>query len=176
MQLTIEMKCNQKKSALIIGVALMLVLTGCKAEKKNEIVEAAVPVYEIAQVSTDAVEEIEVEEIEPLWSEQDLAAITQTLSGECYDDKEHEKRRVVEVILNRVSDGRFGDSIYEVVSAKNQFVGYWNPSRPVSESDIRIAEQTLQDWHNNDCKPLSKYLYFRAGENRENLFYENIEW
>lgn len=171
------MKCNRKKSVLIIGVALMLVLTGCRAEKKNEIVEAAVPVYESAQVSTDVVEEeIEFEEVEPLWSEQDLAAITQTLSGECYDDKEHDKRRVVEVILNRVSDGRFGNSIYEVVSAKNQFVGYWNPSRPVSESDIRIAEQTLQNWFDNDCKPLSKYLYFKAGENRENLFYENIEW
>lgn len=171
------MKCNRKKSAIIIGVALLLVvLTGCKAEKKNEIVEAAVPV-EVTQASTSEVEEVEVEiEAKPLWSEQDLAAIVQTLAGECYDDKEHDKRRVVEVILNRVSDGRFGDSIYEVVSAKNQFVGYWNPSRPISESDIKIAEQTLQDWYDNDCKPLSKYLYFRAGENRENTFYENIEW
>lgn len=170
------MKCNRKKSAIIIGVALLLVLTGCKAEKKNEIAEAAVPV-EVTQASTSEVEEVEVEiEAKPLWSEQDLAAIVQTLAGECYDDKEHDKRRVVEVILNRVSDGRFGDSIYEVVSAKNQFVGYWNPSRPISESDIKIAEQTLQDWYDNDCKPLSKYLYFRAGENRENTFYENIEW
>lgn len=170
------MKCNRKKSAIIIGVALLLVLTGCEAEKKNEIVEAAVPV-EVTQASTSEVEEVEVEiEAKPLWSEQDLAAIVQTLAGECYDDKEHDKRRVVEVILNRVSDGRFGDSIYEVVSAKNQFVGYWNPSRPISESDIKIAEQTLQDWYDNDCKPLSKYLYFRAGENRENTFYENIEW
>lgn len=170
------MKCNRKKSAIIIGVALLLVLTGCGAEKKNEIVEAAVPV-EVTQASTSEVEEVEVEiEAKPLWSEQDLAAIVQTLAGECYDDKEHDKRRVVEVILNRVSDGRFGDSIFEVVSAKNQFVGYWNPSRPISESDIKIAEQTLQDWYDNDCKPLSKYLYFRAGENRENTFYENIEW
>lgn len=170
------MKCNRKKSAIIIGVALLLVLTGCGAEKKNEIVEAAVPV-EVTQASTSEVEEVEVEiEAKPLWGEQDLAAIVQTLAGECYDDKEHDKRRVVEVILNRVSDGRFGDSIFEVVSAKNQFVGYWNPSRPISESDIKIAEQTLQDWYDNDCKPLSKYLYFRAGENRENTFYENIEW
>ena len=47
-----------------------------------------------------------------------------TLAGECYDHKTQDKRRVCEVVLNRVSDGRFGSSIMEVLTAKSQFAGY----------------------------------------------------
>ena len=94
-----------------------------------------------------------------------------TLAGECYEDKEQDKRLVCEVILNRVSVGNFGgDTILEVVSAPNQFDGYWRQSRPVSENDYEIAEQALSDWYAIGCQPLSGYLFFEAGENRENIF------
>jgi hypothetical protein len=104
------------------------------------------------------------------YTTDELAAIALTLAGECYEDKEQDKRGVCEVILNRVSDGHFGNSIIEVLTAKNQFSGYWRQSRPVSESDIRIAGETLEDWFANDCEALSEYLYFSAGTNRENIF------
>lgn len=106
----------------------------------------------------------------PLWTESDLQAITRTLTGECYDDKENDKRLVCEVILNRVSSGGFGDTILEVVTAENQFTGYWHPLREASENDLKVAEQALNDWYENDCKMLSEYLFFSAGNNRENEF------
>lgn len=40
---------------------------------------------------------------QPQWRKDELHAIAQTLAGECYDDKELDKRRVCEVILNRAS-------------------------------------------------------------------------
>lgn len=108
-------------------------------------------------------------ETEP-FTDEEVEAIAKTLAGECYDDKLNDKRLVVEVILNRVSDGRFGESVIEVVSAKGQFNGYWKQSRPVSDSDIRIAKETLREWYENGCKKLSEYLFFCAGPNRENVF------
>ena len=94
-----------------------------------------------------------------------------TLAGECYEDKEQDKRLVCEVILNRVSAGNFGgDTVLAVVSAPNQFDGYWRQSRPVSENDYGVAEQALSDWYAGGCQPLSELLYFEAGENRENVF------
>ena len=104
------------------------------------------------------------------FSDEEVEAIVRTLAGECYDDKVADKRKVVEVIVNRVSDGRFGENVIDVVTAKGQFVGYWNQSRPVSESDIQIAEETLTDWYANGCKALSEYLFFSSGPNRENVF------
>lgn len=112
--------------------------------------------------------------IEPLeekpFSDEEVEGIVRTLAGECYDDKMADKRKVVEVILNRVSDGGFGENVIDVVTAKGQFAGYWRQSRPVSESDIQISEETLTDWYANDCKALSEYLFFCSGPNRENVF------
>lgn len=108
---------------------------------------------------------------EPQWTTEELQAMALTLAGECYDDKELDKRRVCEVILNRVSSDQFGDSIIEVLTAKNQFSGYWSQSRTVTENDLAVAEQALRDWYDNGCEPLSEYLFFHAGENRENNFW-----
>ena len=104
------------------------------------------------------------------WTEEEVLAIAKTLAGECYEDKTQDKRMVAEVIVNRVSAGRFGDTVIEVVTSPYQFVGYWNPSREISENDILIATETLRDWYANDCAALSEWLYFTAGDNRENDF------
>lgn len=105
------------------------------------------------------------------WSDEDVEAMVLTLAGECYEDKEQDKRLVCEVILNRVSAGNFGgNTVLDVMSAPNQFDGYWRQSRPVSENDYAVAEQALSDWYAGGCQPLSELLYFEAGENRENVF------
>lgn len=104
------------------------------------------------------------------WTDEEIDAVVLTLAEECYDDKVQDKRLVCEVILNRVSDGRFGDSVLEVVSAPNQFAGYWEQSRPISDNDYDVASEALNDWYENDCEALSEYLFFVAGDNRENVF------
>lgn len=104
------------------------------------------------------------------WTEADVMAIAQTLAGECYEDKPHDKRLVAEVIVNRVSAGAFRDTVIAVVRQPHQFSGYWSSGREISESDITIATETLRDWYENDCAALSEWLYFAAGENRENCF------
>lgn len=105
-----------------------------------------------------------------MFSDEEVQAITRTLAGECYDDRLEDKKKVVEVILNRVSNEKFEKTVLKVVSAKGQFCGYWKQSRPISENDIQIAEETLERWYANDCEALSDYLFFCAEPNRENVF------
>ena len=100
----------------------------------------------------------------------DIRAIAQTLAGECYDDKELDKRRVCEVILNRVSSKGFPNSVLGVLRMPNAFNGYWKQSRPVSFNDYAVAEKALKDWYGNECMPLSDLLYFKKGHGRENIF------
>ena len=101
---------------------------------------------------------------------EDVEAMVLTLAGECYDDKPEDKRLGCEVILNRVSNGNFGDTPYEVCSAPYQFSGYAHQSRPVTENDYEIVYQALKDWHDNGYQALSEWLYFSAGDNHENVF------
>lgn len=107
------------------------------------------------------------------WTNEELDAMARTLAGECYEDKESDKRLVCEVILNRVSADGFGDTIEEVLTASGQFDGYCLQARPVTENDYAVAVSTLNDWQENDRQALSDYLYFSAGRNRENTFRKN---
>lgn len=104
------------------------------------------------------------------WSTDELHAIAQTLAGECYDDKELDKRRVCEVILNRVSNSKFANTILEVLRTPGAFNGYWRQSRPVSKNDYVVTEQALRDWYDGGCRPLSEWLFFSKGPKRENVF------
>lgn len=110
-------------------------------------------------------------EPEDPWTTAELDALALTLAGECYDEEIEDKRLVCEVVLNRASSGRFGgSSVLDVLAAENQFEGYWKQSRPVSQNDYEIAERALRDWYENDCKALSEYLFFCAGDNHKNEF------
>lgn len=112
---------------------------------------------------------------EPSYTQGELDAMALTLAGECYDDKVQDKRLVCEVILNRVSNGNFGCSVIDVVSAKGQFNGYWVQAREVSDNDYAVAAAALDDWYDNNCEALSEYLFFSAGSNHENEFREDFK-
>ncbi len=170
----------EKICALAAAIAVLLLFTGCSnqpdAFDNNIEDESELPTLVVMELITaTSVYEENVDstptEREMEWTEEELQAIALTLAGECYDDKTEDKRLVCEVILNRVSDGRFGgETVLEVLTEENQFDGYWSQPRSVTENDLVVAEKALSDWYKNDCAPLSEYLYFCAGDNRENVF------
>jgi len=152
--------CKINKIIILFLITVFIFVVACSNvianDTEKEIVAISKPIITVLPTVTFSNEEVEI--------------IAQTLAGECYDDKISDKRKVAEVIVNRVSDGGFGRDIIEIVTSPAQFCGYWYQSRPVSENDIQIAKEILNDWYANDCKALSKYLFFCAGPNRENVF------
>lgn len=133
--------------------------------KDYVVLEATVAVEEMYYEST-----YEPQPTPDPWTEEDVEALARTISGESYDDKPDDKRKVAEVVLNRLSNGYWGDTVLEVVTLKHQFRGYWKPGRDITENDMEVAIQALRDWYEGGCEPLSEYLYFFKGSNRENRF------
>jgi len=105
----------------------------------------------------------------PLVPELEVELVAKTLRGECYDDQPDDKREVVKVICNRVSDGRFGDSIEAVITAPHQFQGFRLDNVP-SANDYEIAREVLAEWYGGGCAPLGEYLFFSSGGGRTNVF------
>lgn len=168
---------NKQMKIIILSLTTMFIFASCSFTTRDvepedfstrEVVSTIAPMVTVAPIEHTE-ESVEVK----MFSDEEVQAIARTLSGECYDDKLEDKQKVVEVILNRVSNDKFGKTVLEVVSAKGQFGGYWKQSRPISGSDIQIAEETLDRWYANDCKALSDYLFFCSGPNRENIFRVN---
>lgn len=160
------------RRAVLLAVVCMLLFAGCARELDTPATKPPDTVAVSLVVDAPTQTPTPTPEPDP-WTDEDVEAIARTLSGECYEDKPHDKRLVAEVILNRVSNERWGDTVIEVVTQKSQFHGYWNPSRDISDNDREIAAQALRDWYANDCAALSEYLFFEAGPNRENVFREN---
>jgi len=157
-----------------------VVLTSCGGESGKQAPDPVQPQYLVTERVTEFIPAepptvvaeapaVETEAPDP-WTEDELYAMALTLAGECYEDKPHDKRKVCETILNRVSTEGFPDDIISVLTYPNAFCGYWTQSREISENDYAIAEQALRDWYDNGCQPLSSYLFFEAGPNRENVF------
>lgn len=154
---------------LTIFLAVALIFTACVDRSAPEnVVVITETVSMIVPINVGRPERIINKE--DSFYDAEVEVIAKTLAGECYDDKLDDKRLVAEVILNRVANEQFGESVIEVVTAKGQFNGYWKQSRPISDSDIWIAKETLQDWYANDCQKLSEYLFFCSGANQENKF------
>ena len=165
---------HKQMKVIILSLTAMFIFTSCSftardIESEDFLTQEVVSTFS-PMVTVPPIEQADEPEDTKMFSEEEVQAITRTLAGECYDDKLEDKQKVVEVILNRVSNEKFGKTVLEVVTAKGQFGGYWKQSRPISESNIQIAEETLERWYANDCKALSDYLFFRAGPNRENVF------
>ena len=150
-----------------------------EAESSAELITPSEDVSVVPETTSEASFEIVTEtpesetEPEPLYTEEDLTAMTLTLSGECYECETQDKYNVAWTIINRVRDGRFGgNTVLEVVSCTQygvQFAGYWKQSRPISEDDYAVAKEVLTAYYAGEEAPVD-YLYFSSSGGTTNIF------
>lgn len=86
---------------------------------------------------------------EPSYTEEDLYCLSHIINAEAGDDNcSHEHRIAVgSVVLNRVADERFPDSIYDVVFQSGQYSPTWNGSywNEPSEDSMEVAKMLLEE-------------------------------
>ena len=159
-------------TSLIINLILVSILFLLTSREEQFIVEESTPeTVQYEEVSEDCVEEEDI--YRP--STEDVNAIARTLYGECRGiPSTMEKAAVVWVILNRVDAG-YADTILEVVSAPNQFVGY-NASNPLWDELVALAEDVMIRWHREKMGEIdvgrvlpADYLWFH-GDGAKNHF------
>ena len=124
---------------------------------------------EIIPATDENVQQGTVETSERVFTQADIDACALTLSGETYEWEHQDKRMVMQVIINRVEKGGWGDGIIGVLTNPGQFSGYWEQHRPVSENDIEIAIEMLTAWADG-AEPIHGYLYFSGGNGTKNVF------
>lgn len=156
---------------LVLTVAVMISVRATSKdsspEEKQEIPE---PVHIVADYQEEEVEEIILLDVE------DVQAIARTLYGECRGvESEAEKAAVAWVILNRLDSGEYGDSILDIVSAPEQFVGY-DEDFPLWADLVALSEDVLRRWHREKSGETNvgrvippEYLWF-SGDGHRNHF------
>lgn len=161
---------------LIILLLLALLATDCiwlnikMANIKNEpIIEYYIPVeHRNNTILPEDVLDMSI------GAEKDICMLAQTVWGEARGLDDIEKTKVIWCIFNRVDSPRFANTIEEVITAPNQFVGY-RPTNPVDEQLYSLALDCYIHWmyeksisgYGRTLEP--EYLYFN-GVNGVNVF------
>ena len=81
------------------------------------------------------------------YSDEDLYALSHIISAEAGNCSEDMMISVGSVVLNRVADDRFPDTIYEVVFQEGQYSPTWNGSyyAEPTEGAVEVAERLLTE-------------------------------
>lgn len=175
------------KKWMIALLTLSLVLTACGREVERE--GAAEPVMEEAAEAVQT-EPVTVETPEPVptgqpkkvswsldWSAEDSYILTKIAMAEAEGEDTEGKALVILVVLNRVWDDSFPDTIEEVVMQENQFSpvanGRYDKVEPdsdcldalelvmdgwdESEGALYFESRSLSTWHQRNLKYLFKH-------------------
>lgn len=120
----------------------------------------------------------DTEGYEMYFTESDVRMVAKTIYGEAGSSwiSREDKAKVAWVILNRVDDPNYPNTIRGVITAPNQFHGYIS-SYPVTELCYEIAKDVLTRWSMekqgaNVYRELPRNINAFYGDGRQNHFYE----
>ena len=174
------MKLNQFITAftLIVLLALLLCIVYARATWDGEALPAPDTVETAeAQESSEAPEPSEAPiYYEMYFTEEDVAEVAKMLWGEARGCTRDNQIKCAWVVVNRVDDDRFPDTIQGVLSQPNQFHGY-DPSYPVTDELYSVAFDVLTRWsYEKQGIPVRRelpgsFLWF-TGNGSENIFRE----
>lgn len=84
------------------------------------------------------------------------------------DNSENDLRTCVWCILNRVDNAGYPNSVYEVCSQSQQWMGY-SPENPVLDNLYKIAHSELDTWYSGTRPVDSSYIYLNWTPSRITL-------
>lgn len=179
---------NTIKRLLVIAVLLCGIIGAIRINQicSSRKIVYAEPVYEFIE---EAKEDREIELIcdfydvpaEPMYelNEEDVNILTNVVYGEARGLNNLERSAVVWCILNRVDSDKFPNTIYEVITAPNQFEGYSSTRKASGEVwescrelviDVLIRYHKEKDGWGNVGRTLPNDYYFFWGDGKHNHF------
>lgn len=154
------------RKCLILILSLVLALLG---NLNDSSVEKEVEVESKTVINIEYFEEIDK-------YEKDIEMIAKVVYREARGLPLEHQAAVVWTILNRVdAEGKFGNTIEEVITSPNQYA--WNPDTPLTTEQLWIARDVVEKWimekvnNNEKGRVLPKdYYFFSAGNDNTNWF------
>ena len=164
---------------LIILLALLLCIVYARATWEEQ--SAPAPTVSVEETVEPEPSEATVQTETPVYyemyfTEEDVAAMAKMLWGEARGCTRDNQIKCAWVVLNRVDDERFPDTIQGVLSQPHQFHGY-DPSYPVTDELYNVAFDVLTRWsYEKQGVPVRRelpksFLWF-TGNGQENIFRE----
>ena len=177
------MKLNQFITAftLIVLLALLICIVYARATLEGEVSPSPAQAVSAEAPSEPEQSEAPEQTEAPIYyvmyfTEDDVAEVAKMLWGEARGCTRDNQIKCAWVVVNRVDDERFPDTIQGVLSQPSQFHGY-SESFPVTDELYSVAFDVLTRWsYEKQGIPVrrelpSSFLWF-TGNGQENIFRE----
>jgi hypothetical protein len=107
------------------------------------------------------------------YTAREIDMLAKMVYGEALGCSDAEQALCVWTVINRLENGRFGNTIAEVLTAPGQFIGY-SRKNPVKADVREVVKKCLEAWIRGEQAPLlapyakkRPYLYFDGGHQDE---------
>lgn len=140
------------------GTYEAVAINSVKPVQETDILEA-IPVKK-AVVAEPMVEPEPEEPPAPSVTQEEIELIALCVMAEAEGECEYGQRLVIDVILNRVDDPHFPDTIYDVIYQKNQFAGMYGDRITrcyVKDELVQLVREELENRTDYDV------VFFRTG-------------
>ena len=111
------------------------------------------------------------------WTEDCVTVLSRMVWGEGRGVSRNEQKLIVWTVINRLENGRYGNSLIGIVRARGQFHGY-SSRHPVTDPIRNMVIEVLEAWERGEQAKVyppfattPHYLYF-SGRNGHNWFRE----
>ena len=177
------MKLNQFITAftLIVLLALLLCIVYARATWEGSSLPSPAPTVAVEETAEPEQPEAPEPSEAPVYyemyfTEDDVAEVAKMLWGEARGCTRDNQIKCAWVVVNRVDDERFPDTIQGVLSQPHQFHGY-DPSFPVTDELYSVAFDVLTRWSYEKqgipvCRELAKSFLWFTGDGVTNYFRE----
>ena len=177
------MKLNQFITAftLIVLLALLVCIVYARATWEGEAMPAPAPTVTAEETADPEQSEAPEPSEAPVYyemyfTEEDAAEVAKMLWGEARGCTRDNQIKCAWIVVNRVDDERFPDTIQDVLSQPSQFHGY-DTSYPVTDELYNVAFDVLTRWSYEKQgipvrRELPKSFLWFTGNGRENIFRE----
>ena len=164
----------------IILLALLLCIVYARATWEGEAPSSLAPPEAEEAVEPEQPEAPEPSETpvyyEMYFTEDDVAAVAKMIWGEARGCTRDNQIKCAWVVVNRVDDERFPDTIRGVLEQPQQFHGY-DPAHPVTDELYSVAFDVLTRWSYEKQgipvrRELSESFLWFTGNGVENIFRE----
>ena len=177
------MKLNQFITAFIcvVMLALLVCIIYARATWEGEVMPSPAPTVAVEETAEPEQSEAPEPSEAPVYyemyfTEDDIAEVAKMLWGEARGCTRDNQIKCVWVVLNRVDDERFPDTIQGVLSQPHQFHGY-SESFPVTDELYSVAFDVLTRWSYEKQgipvrRELAKSFLWFTGDGVTNYFRE----
>jgi N-acetylmuramoyl-L-alanine amidase len=160
-----------RKLLVTLLLCIVLLVTNCTKVKAEEITGFGVS---LKRVDSD---EVKTAFKNLKFTKKDVKIIYRIVEAECEGQSKEDKQHVTSIIINRLLSSKFGDTVKDIIFAKNQFSSIENgryDNADIANSTIDAVDEVIEKGVTNEATYYANLKY--VSDKMRRWYYDSFQY